>query len=473
MSGQDEKGLRISLRLTPPELAALPWEALYDQEGRFFLSTSEKTSLTRYIELAEPIALKIAPPIKVLALIPSGSNLKVETEEKIITDALKKLGTVQIRILKDKVTRKAISEALAQERYHILHFIGHGTFKSGQGYLLINSKENGEDQISAEDFADFFRSYPSLKLVVLNSCQGAEVSSTQNLTGMAPQLVARGIPAVVAMQYPISDDAALVFAEEFYLKLCSGWSRGQVETAVSHARNRIHMDIKEPMAFATPVLFMRSPTGMIFDLEHELEQKRGIFQRFSRLFNSAPAKNVSRLKQVRETYEKNIETWQEKTKDGSPETRKEATEAIAREKEEITGVDERIIQWNRTFVSSLLATFLIFLLGYAGLFNILHTDDWLETKFVPYMDEFLPKKFNPNVKIILAEEDGNSGLGKPDASWRERHALLIDALTKAKAKVIVFDLELDGVSPYDKKFADAITSAEALGTHVILGKGID
>src|SRR5207244_3272865 len=157
-----------------PEIAALPWEVLYDQDGRFFVSTSEKTTLTRYIELPEPIKdLKITPPVRVLALIPGSSGLDVEREEKIITDALEKLGTVQIDIIKEKVTRSAISRALVEEQYHILHFIGHGTFKSGQGYLLINSEENGDDLISADTFADFFRSYPSLKLVVLNSCQGA------------------------------------------------------------------------------------------------------------------------------------------------------------------------------------------------------------------------------------------------------------------------------------------------------------
>ena len=469
----DERGLRIRLRLSPPEIAALPWEVLYDQESKCFLATSDKTPLTRYIELAEPIkALKIEPPVKVLTLIPGGSGLDVEKEEQIITQALAQLGAVEMRVLKGKVTRSEISKALNAERYHILHFIGHGTFVGGDGQLLINSEDGGEDRISANKFADFFRNHPSLKLVVLNACQGAEVSATRPMAGMAPQLVARGIPAVVAMQYPISDPAALVFAREFYLKLCTGWNRGQVDSAVSHARNRIYMDIEEALAFATPVLFLRSPTGVIFDLESEFEQK-SIFHRFLRLFSGSHVKQVNRLKDVRQTYEKNIEAWQEKARDASPETVKEAAAAIAREKEEITGVDERIIQWNRTFVSSLLATFLIFLLGYAGLFNIFHADDWLETKFIPYMDEFLPKKFNPNVRIILADKDDNGGLGRPDAKWRGYHALLVNALTKAGAKVIVFDLELDGVSNDDKQFADAITNARAQGTQVILGKGID
>lgn len=469
VSREDEQGLRIRLRLSSPEIAALPWEVLYDQDSKCFLSTSEKTPLTRYIELSEPIkALKIAPPVRVLALIPGGSGLDVEREERIITEALEELRTVQIRVLKEKVTRSAISEALVEEQYHILHFVGHGTFVSDQGYLRINSEENGDDLIAADTFADFFRSYPSLKLVVLNSCQGAELSSTKELTGMAPQLVARGIPAVIAMQYPISDDAALVFAKEFYLKLCSGWSRGQVDTAISHARNRIHMDVKEPMAFATPVLFMRSPTGIIFDLE----QKSGIIHRFLTLFTSAPVKNVNRLKEVKRTYEKNIETWQEKAKDASPEVLQEAAEAIAYEQEEIRAVDESIVRWNRTFISSILATFVIFLLGYAGLFNIFHADDWLETKFIPYMDEYVTKTFNQDVRLIMTEEGVNGDLGVPGRSWRQYHAALVDALA-GKAKVIVFDLEISVPTDQDARFAEAIKRAEDKGTHVVLAKRVN
>src|SRR5262245_6932352 len=257
----DEQGLRIRLRLTPAEIAALPWEVLYDRQTKSFLATSDKTPLTRYIDLVEPIrALKIEPPVKVLTLIPSGTGLDVDKEEKIIEQALGKLSSVEVDLLKDHVTREEISHALVEKQYHILHFIGHGVFEDDEGHLVIDGDDDEHELISAEVFADFFRNYPSLKLVVLNACQGAEVSATRPLAGMAPQLVARGIPAVVAMQYPISDPAALTFAREFYLKLCSGWNRGQVDAAISHARNRIRMDVEEPLAFATPVLFLRSPT---------------------------------------------------------------------------------------------------------------------------------------------------------------------------------------------------------------------
>src|SRR6185369_17718249 len=39
----DEQGLRIRLRLSPSEIAALPWEVLYDRQTKRFLATSDKT----------------------------------------------------------------------------------------------------------------------------------------------------------------------------------------------------------------------------------------------------------------------------------------------------------------------------------------------------------------------------------------------------------------------------------------------
>lgn len=478
----DEHGLRIRLRLKPAEIATLPWELLYDEQAKCFLATSDKSPLTRYIELSQPVrALALEPPVKVLTLIPGGSGLNVDIELGIIEEALVNLEAVEMRVLKDCVTRSAISDALAKDQYHILHFIGHGTFENEDGYLLINSKDGGEDRISASTFADFFRNYPCLKLAVLNACQGAEVAATRELAGVAPQLVARGVPAVVAMQYPISDEAAIVFAREFYLKLCSGWSRGQVEMAISHARNRIYMDVKEAVAFATPVLFMRSDTGIIFDLK-DSPQPQPLLRRLAAPLGSVPAenrgdlvKNVSRLKQVKLTHEKNIEVLHEiANEEADADARERTLEEIRTEHKAITAVDKRIFHWRRAFLASIVAMLLMFFVGYTGLFDVLHADDWLATRFIPYMDEFVAKKFSPSVRLILADEDVNGSLGVPDITWRKYHGPLIEKLSEAGAKVIVFDLEFDKPNPEsDAAFADAIKRAKARGTRIILGRGLD
>jgi hypothetical protein len=53
--GRDDLGLRLRLRINPPELAALPWEFLYSPERHLFLAASVETSLSRYRNLREPI----------------------------------------------------------------------------------------------------------------------------------------------------------------------------------------------------------------------------------------------------------------------------------------------------------------------------------------------------------------------------------------------------------------------------------
>jgi hypothetical protein len=59
--------LRVVLRLTAPELAALPWEMLFDSETETYLCRQEP--LVRHVQApytAEPLAVR--PPLRVLGL---------------------------------------------------------------------------------------------------------------------------------------------------------------------------------------------------------------------------------------------------------------------------------------------------------------------------------------------------------------------------------------------------------------------
>jgi len=70
-----------------------------------------------------------------------------------------------------------------------------------------------------------------------------------------------GVPAVVAMQFAITDDAALTFADEFYGALAVGHD---VDAAVTQARCTLAVDTG--VEWGTPVLFMRQADGRLFDL---------------------------------------------------------------------------------------------------------------------------------------------------------------------------------------------------------------
>lgn len=265
---QDGRGLRIRLRIDPPEISALPWEYLYSPSQRHFLGASKKTPLTRYLEVFQPIrALQIVLPLKVLVTIPSGSGLDSKKEKEILTKALGKLGdAVQLKFLEGNVTRSTVADVLLENQYHVFHFIGHGVFEDDQGYLIFNNEHGGRDRISDDIFARFFLNEPSMKLVVLNACEGATVSSAKPMVGMAPKLVERGIPAVIAHQYSMEDKTAICFAREFYRSLCMGTQVGHVDVAMAHARNQLSIRFPDERCLGTPVLFMRAPDGLIFDL---------------------------------------------------------------------------------------------------------------------------------------------------------------------------------------------------------------
>src|SRR6185295_10279461 len=79
-------GLRIRLRLNDvPHLAGLPWEYLYDAEGRGFLALSDRTPVVRYLELSESLStLLVEPPLRILAVIstPQGYRELAEADEE-------------------------------------------------------------------------------------------------------------------------------------------------------------------------------------------------------------------------------------------------------------------------------------------------------------------------------------------------------------------------------------------------------
>ncbi len=456
----DQKGVRIRLSIEPPEISAIPWEVLYDRNRDSFLATSTETPLTRYISIYEPIkALKTLPPIRILLLIPGGSGLQTVQEKDMIIEKIEGLGdAIKLQVLDGAVTRSAISKELVEEQYHILHFIGHGAFEKDEAYLVINSEENPDkfELVSSKVFTGYFKDYPWIKLVILNSCQGAEVSKVKPLAGMAPQLVRKGIPAVIAMQDSIPDQAAVLFATEFYRKLCTGWDRGRVDSAISHARNRMQMDFQDTSNFALPVLFMRSPTGVIFDLE--LPRKGNALV--------PPLGVIHRLNEVKKTYQQNVELL-EKSEDGISA---DAQLEIKEQKIQIAKIQDRLRRYYLTIGLTLVASGAIFFASLIGVLNVLGLHDWAEAKFINYMHPFIATRPSPELILILAGDE-NGRLGAPDhQQWRCYNADLLKGLSEVGAEIVAFDLYFDeGMSRCDQQFAEAIKHANEKGTIAIIG----
>src|SRR5260221_8512860 len=71
-----DKGLRLKLRIQSPELAALPWEFLYDPGMATYVCLSSNTPIVRYLELPQPpLPLAVTLPLRILGMIASPKNL--------------------------------------------------------------------------------------------------------------------------------------------------------------------------------------------------------------------------------------------------------------------------------------------------------------------------------------------------------------------------------------------------------------
>lgn len=262
-------GLRLRLRLNDtPELVELPWEFLYYPALNRFLALSVKTPLVRYLEIPErirPLALK--PPLRVLTVISSPSDyepLAVEREWAKLQDAVRDLMSREAVVL-DRLETATLAEVrrrLRQNEYHVLHFIGHGGFDSRlqDGVLVFESEEGRGRPLSGQELGTLLTNYDSLRVAILNACEGARTSTTDPFAGVASSLVQQGIPAVIAMQFEITDRAAITFAHEFYAALADNYP---LDAALAEARQAIMAEGND-VEWGTPVLYLRAPDGVIF-----------------------------------------------------------------------------------------------------------------------------------------------------------------------------------------------------------------
>jgi hypothetical protein len=264
-------GLRIRLRLSDtPELAELPWEFLYDQTRNRFLCLSDRTPLIRFLEVPDPPRpLAVSPPLHVLVMIASPSDyppLDVQQEWTKLRTALAPLeqaGQVQVTQL-ETATMAALLQQLRRADCHVLHFIGHGGFdpRTQDGVLVLEDQTGRSRLVSGQDLGILLHDHHPLRLVVLNACEGARADPSDPFAGAAQGLIQQAIPAVVAMQFEITDPAAISFASELYAAIADGYP---LDAALAEARKAIWVDGNQ-VEWATPVLHLRAPDGRIFDI---------------------------------------------------------------------------------------------------------------------------------------------------------------------------------------------------------------
>lgn len=269
-AGEKQVVFRLAIDDETLFLAGLPWELLLRSDDGVtgdYLSLSNRRPFVRDVALPEPAPPpKFETPIHILAVLSNPlKDLDLAAEEARLRDALAEPladGRVTLAVLPTP-TPIALNRAILRQEPQILHYAGHGAYEpeSGEGYLLIE-RDGAPFQLTGASLAELLEG-SSVQLMVLDACETGYGGRAHPGLGLAPTLIRDArLPAVIAMQFPILDRAALVFSEEFYTALLA--PDATVERALARARVRLAQEMgRGHIAWATPALWMRARSGRV------------------------------------------------------------------------------------------------------------------------------------------------------------------------------------------------------------------
>ncbi|MEK8018991.1 MAG: CHAT domain-containing protein, partial [Candidatus Parabeggiatoa sp.] len=235
----------------------LPWEFLYYPDGKTFLGTDPRITLScEYQNWTTKQGYAINElPLRILFVYAQSNDLEKVGFSDLVRD---KLLEFKNTLDDDKVTLKELQnpsikelrDVFLQHKPHVFHFLGHGT----SGKLVLKDVKDGTPLFyGGESLADLVRG-ANIKLVVLQACEGGAPLSDSSFSGTAAWLVQQGIPAVVAMRYPIYQTLAWRFIQEFYTTLIN--EQFSVDRAVQMGRNELSSIVEHAKRyFGAPVLW--------------------------------------------------------------------------------------------------------------------------------------------------------------------------------------------------------------------------
>jgi hypothetical protein len=272
--GQGERvRVQLSFLGRAGEFARIPWEYLYFpatavRKG-FFFATHPKVVLSRYIplEAGRPTLKPAEAYLRILVVVSQPTDLGKVLSDEVIAELERLAQVLPLQLSRlDQPTPDTLLSTLGESHPHVIHYVGHGQYNEGEGQgelALVDDDGTAmwyTDAMLAE-LLDHAGVLPHL--VVLHSCEGAVTDVRDSFAGLAPQLIRAGVPAVVAMQYAVTNRSAIDFSSAFYEHVGSGMP---IDHAVQEARFRLTQRADpagQTRLLGVPVIYLQSRDGII------------------------------------------------------------------------------------------------------------------------------------------------------------------------------------------------------------------
>jgi hypothetical protein len=265
-----ERGLRVTLNLSKAgALVHWPWELLREPAGDY-LAFSRQTSVARRgVAITPRPPLEISLPLRVLVMIAVPSDqpsFNADSEWQALNDAtydlrergllaLERVEGGQIGALQRKVRDGG-------KAYHIFHFVGHpADDDSAEGLIALEDpRKRTTAPVSAEDLIRELADNNSVRVAVFSSPLTRRQDVRDPFWAVATRMIAKGMPAVIEMQYGLGEVALRTFASEFYRLLAEGYP---IEVATSNMR-QVLQRTAGGLDWVSPALHLGTTTGWLF-----------------------------------------------------------------------------------------------------------------------------------------------------------------------------------------------------------------
>ena len=291
---QPDIGLRLRFSYQAEALTQIPFELLCEETEptRKFLALTLKTPVVRSPRYGGSVQERpTALPLRMLVVVANPrlhEQIDPVAEQASLEKALANLvesRTLMIDYLGLPGHPDANYDTLRDTLRHtdypydILHCIGHGALpeaddKEAEGILLLVNPADGRrqpDPVRASDLANILAD-SGVRVAILQACEGAYEGTYSAFQGVAQQLVARGVPAVLAVQCAVDKDVATWFCHQLYNSWLSR-SGLPIEYAVTEARQSVRHRFADRMpAWWAPVLFIRQEGTEVLKVKWENAQ---------------------------------------------------------------------------------------------------------------------------------------------------------------------------------------------------------
>jgi hypothetical protein len=208
-------------------------------------------------------------PIRILGMISAPKSfagtqheLNADGEQSALEKALRPLvETDHIRLCWTAAgTSKELTRRLVKgdngNPWDVFLFIGHGV----EGKIVLEENGGtGYEFLSADVLKGVLTDPMGPKLVILNSCRGAQIEKADRFASTAEILVrGGGIAAVIAMQFDISDKMGTTFSPIFFEHLMLNVPLQQAMTLTRLELQRLGFT-----EWISPVLYMQNKDGTV------------------------------------------------------------------------------------------------------------------------------------------------------------------------------------------------------------------